>query len=721
MSTRTLQRIGSVSLVLFVVLVPSLTADAAPPSPSGQMRWRVYQDRRDGFTIRYPSTWSLQPAAALAGPNITTITLQPANGSITAQVAADWARVEIGVFAHGKPTQQSLAEWARPAPWMRAFQIGENTLPLANGLKAVQQTYQLEGAIVCTTFVVRGNKVYFITITSPNTSLSAEMVTLVRSFNPGGITYRARATLVDHLYSQDDTRDGGLVAPLSPVAWRTPVDGCYSLTAGPGEGYHRNAAAEAMDLGMNQGTPIRAVAAGKVTFADWSSIGYGWAVEVQHASGMFSWYAHLSKIVVSGGDVSPGQEIGLSGNTGNSTGPHLHFHARVGSNPVCLRDLPGVRWNPSFPPGNPNIDSGCACYPLAATVPEQCLPGSRPLSCTHISDAVPPEGAIVAPVENATLITGTLRLEGWARDGQSGLDRAHFIVLLQDRWQQIGPDFTSSPFTFDWDLCAAEIPDGPLTIGLDIWDVNGNVAYTPGGAHKITKSYICPPPCAPASGQVAIYAHASYSGTCAVHGPGLYADAAAMGLPNDSLSSLKVGSNARAILCGDIDLGGDCYTYTTDIPYVGDTLNDRFSSLKVEMLADKTSPTGNIVIADGAAVVRGFEVTLTLSASDDNGVPEMRLHDEATSFGPWEPFVPSKRWTFTPREGEHTLAVQFRDAAGNLSEVYTATIVCQTSEGVFLPLIEKELPTTQANASPLIPFLFRACTLAVSRCTMVPL
>jgi hypothetical protein len=148
-----------------------------------------------------------------------------------------------------------------------------------------------------------------------------------------------------------------------------------------------------------------------------------------------------------------------------------------------------------------------------------------------------------------------------------------------------------------------------------------------------------------------------------------------------------VGSKVLATLCRDVGLGGGCQTYAADTPFVGGALNDRYSSLKVEL--DSAPPTGSLRIQDGAAVIIGFGATVTLSASDNHGPPEMRMHDEATPFGPWEPFAASKHWGFLPREGEHLVAVQFRDAAGNLSEVYTQTVICQVSDRVFVPLIQK--------------------------------
>ena len=90
------------------------------------------------------------------------------------------------------------------------------------------------------------------------------------------------------------------------------------------------------------GTPIRATAGGMVVFAGWHA-GYGRLVELDHGNGVVTRYAHLKAFKVAQGDVvRPGQTIGLLGNSGRSTGPHLHFEVWVGGrvrNPATyLRD-----------------------------------------------------------------------------------------------------------------------------------------------------------------------------------------------------------------------------------------------------------------------------------------------------------------------------------------------------------------------------------------------
>jgi murein DD-endopeptidase MepM/ murein hydrolase activator NlpD len=88
-----------------------------------------------------------------------------------------------------------------------------------------------------------------------------------------------------------------------------------------------------IDLAGPYGSPVRAVTAGTIIEADQES-GYGNIVKVRHADGVVTFYAHLSRILVHGGQVTAGQEIAEEGDTGHSTGPHLHFEVRIDDVPI---------------------------------------------------------------------------------------------------------------------------------------------------------------------------------------------------------------------------------------------------------------------------------------------------------------------------------------------------------------------------------------------------
>ncbi|MEU8752932.1 LysM peptidoglycan-binding domain-containing M23 family metallopeptidase [Streptomyces chartreusis] len=113
----------------------------------------------------------------------------------------------------------------------------------------------------------------------------------------------------------------GFSAPLSGASLGTGYKVAGSMWS---SGYHTG-----VDFAAATGTPLKAVGAGTVVSAGWGGA-YGNQVVIQLADGYYAQYAHLSSLSVSSGQtVAAGQQIGLSGATGNVTGPHLHFEIRT--------------------------------------------------------------------------------------------------------------------------------------------------------------------------------------------------------------------------------------------------------------------------------------------------------------------------------------------------------------------------------------------------------
>ena len=91
-----------------------------------------------------------------------------------------------------------------------------------------------------------------------------------------------------------------------------------------------------LDIGASIGTPIKAAAGGTVTFSGYKG-SYGYMVVISHGNGIETYYGHCSKLYVTAGqNVNQGDVIAAVGNTGNSTGPHLHLEIRIN----------GVAYNP---------------------------------------------------------------------------------------------------------------------------------------------------------------------------------------------------------------------------------------------------------------------------------------------------------------------------------------------------------------------------------------
>jgi murein DD-endopeptidase MepM/ murein hydrolase activator NlpD len=115
-----------------------------------------------------------------------------------------------------------------------------------------------------------------------------------------------------------------LLRPLRPIARRFPVTNPFGRKGNYAAGYHTG-----VDYGAPVGTPVRSPRTGYVTQAGYDNT-YGYHVIVRDWTGRKAFLvAHMSRISVRRGrPVVRGQRLGLTGNTGNSTGPHLHAEQR---------------------------------------------------------------------------------------------------------------------------------------------------------------------------------------------------------------------------------------------------------------------------------------------------------------------------------------------------------------------------------------------------------
>ena len=122
----------------------------------------------------------------------------------------------------------------------------------------------------------------------------------------------------------------GPTGQASAAGFIWPVHGV--LTSGYGWRWGRMH--EGIDLAVGTGTPVVSAASGTVIVAGWMG-GYGNLVVVDHGNGVSTAYGHNTSVTVGvGQSVAQGQLIAYSGNTGHSTGPHVHFEVRINGSPV---------------------------------------------------------------------------------------------------------------------------------------------------------------------------------------------------------------------------------------------------------------------------------------------------------------------------------------------------------------------------------------------------
>ena len=168
--------------------------------------------------------------------------------------------------------------------------------------------------------------------------LDRQLYSLIQSFDSLRVIASEQQDRLMHIPSIMPVAESSLRKMASGYGYR--VDPVY----GSGK-FH-----EGMDFSAPIGTPVYATGDGKVTDAGWNQ-GYGNSIDINHGYDYLTRYAHLSKIMVKKGqDIKRGDLIGLVGNTGKSTGPHLHYEVRfkgTPQNPVrfYFQDLTPEQYN----------------------------------------------------------------------------------------------------------------------------------------------------------------------------------------------------------------------------------------------------------------------------------------------------------------------------------------------------------------------------------------
>lgn len=156
----------------------------------------------------------------------------------------------------------------------------------------------------------------FIAAHNPNASMMATPVAL----------FNDRASRLDNLTLA--LKAVPLAEPLQDYEITSPF-GARNDPINSMSGIH-----EGVDMGAPMGTPITATGDGRVIFAGWGDR-YGNLIEIDHGMGLHTRYAHLSRVLVAVGDhVVRGKPIGLLGELGRTTGPHLHYEVRVDGEPT---------------------------------------------------------------------------------------------------------------------------------------------------------------------------------------------------------------------------------------------------------------------------------------------------------------------------------------------------------------------------------------------------
>lgn len=355
----------------------------------------VYRDEVYAYTLEVPHQWLIEPTPKEGWGGVAQFTRFPPDAVgqyIPHDTQADWARigglrVAVGVIAQPRMPGESLAAFAEayelaeaadmpPNEWKRGLSEAI-TLRAADGVayRGVKQVREVTGMTSITYYLPVGRWVLFVWRTPAKSPWDADFDRLLHSLQFSPETEAKIEDRLGRIWEQAAT-ERPLVAPegmaittawdQDPPGWALPFLGVRLISQGPGCGSHAGKwFTEAIDYSMPIGTAVQATDGGYVLFAGWSDGGWGNLVKLRHANdGFDSWYAHLNGFA---GGIYPGrsvwqyQVVGWSGNTGTSTGPHLHFHAKVIGQQQThwIRTLPVTTWysgDPYTPCGSGDYD-----------------------------------------------------------------------------------------------------------------------------------------------------------------------------------------------------------------------------------------------------------------------------------------------------------------------------------------------------------------------------
>lgn len=309
-----------------------------------------------------------------------------------------------------------------------------------------------------------------------------------------------------------------------------------------------------------------------------------------------------------GATVVQGQLLGVADNTGQSYGHHLHFQVHQNPDSYWGTSVDIVFADVDINGGRPRVHpyDDKYCYPSRGDV-------CNNFRVNYVS-ANQPKGDIVLPTgEITSLATGqairspVLSLAGWASDVGSGFYSAQFKAFYNGTWRDIGSVFNSPNFSYNWDMCADAVPDGPVSVALRVMDRAGNQNYLAGLRH-VVKEYACapapPPACTPGADQAALYTARNFRGACRVYGLGDYPNLDALG--DNTVASLQVGANVKATLYMRAGFDRRAETFAASDPNLDDNRLAAFTASSLKVMARSAAPATPLLTfpAEGQSFTR---------------------------------------------------------------------------------------------------------------------
>ena len=372
----------------------------------------------------------------------------------------------------------------------------------------------------------------------------------------------------------------------------------------------------------------------------------------------FQLYLHLAQDSIpdalkrAGTPVAQGQFIGRVDNTGNSTGSHLHFQLQgqpywPAENPYWAVAKDMVFGEVNIYGGHPRreweVDSEYCQGPDGDFVCDEYGRMNYVSANFPSGDSTPPTGGLSGVSLGQVVETQWLTLNGWGDDAGTGVAKMQLTAFYNNAWQDIGNPFTAD-FSYAWDLCDpnATVPDGLVSVALNVYDQAGNVLWLAGLSH-FTKNFSCPLPpaaCIPGPDQVTLFEGIDASEGCVKFGIGTYANGDALApLGNDDAASILVGNNVIATQYSEENYAGHSQTLLSSDNNLTDNLvpADRMSSLRVWLRSDL--PAAPLAFSPASGIQFKQNDIIPLSWRNNGGAVEYQVQlttPTTTLTMPWQ-------------------------------------------------------------------------------------
>ena len=357
-------------------------------------------------------------------------------------------------------------------------------------------------------------------------------------------------------------------------------------------------------------------------------------------------YLHLAKdsipveLRVPGTNVVQGEYLGLADDTGYSTGNHLHFH--VHTNPdsywgnsvdITFDDVP-------INGGRPRTLYEAQHYPEYGSEGQSTYVSGNQIT----SDKTPPTGDIFTPEIGQMISSQIWHIEGWATDDDSGLGSVQIIARYNGLWHTISPNLNSNLFTYDWNICDSDIPDGSVSLALRLVDNKGNTTTDYPGLRHLFKQYSCtpepnPPACHPSANQVAIYSMSNFQGDCIPLGLGDFPNNEDIDLtPFNGIASVQVGDDVFVSLYTKDNFTGRSETISQNDSNLSENIvgPHSTSSLKIYLKQDSLIPPNPILPENNTTITNTQSITLIGESSPGCLSYQFKVETITnTLFSPW--------------------------------------------------------------------------------------